>query len=314
MAQPEASIIVPMRNAGPFVREALLSILAQADISLEIIVVDDGSEDNSAQQVRAIGDDRIRLIPGPHRGVAAAFNAALEQASGEFLGRCDADDLYVPGRLAWQTAWLRNHLEFGGVCGGFSTITSKGAWICDLDTGHVGAEITSELHETETRTSFCTWLVRTEVCRRVGGCREYFRLAEDIDLQLRISESARIWYQPIRTYLYRLHDASATHSANAARREFYDDTARLFAQQRRERGTDDLQRGAPPQPPVGGISRPMGSREHTQELLMGMAWNQFSAGSRRRALVTGLRGCLARPLCFGAWRSLGALALRVHRT
>src|SRR6185436_4747491 len=106
MTTPRVSIVMPMLNARQFVRQAIESVLNQDVPDLEIIIVDDGSTDGSGTIVKRIGDARLRLIKGESRGVAAAFNAGLAVAQGQFLARCDADDMYTSGRLAWQLEWL----------------------------------------------------------------------------------------------------------------------------------------------------------------------------------------------------------------
>src|SRR5213593_4773866 len=104
--KPVVSVIMPMRNAERFFAESLHSVLNQqsrgSSFDLEVVVVDDGSTDRSARIVREMNDPRIRLVAGPQRGISAAFNAGLAEARGEMIARCDADDLYPPGRLEWQ--------------------------------------------------------------------------------------------------------------------------------------------------------------------------------------------------------------------
>jgi len=306
-----------MLNAQAYVRQAVESVLGAgpSDVNLEIIVVDDGSTDDSAKIVKSIGDNRVRLVSGPKRGVAAAFNAALEMASGEFLARCDADDLFVPGRLAWQLEWLRSHPDFAAIGAGFATMTPNGDFIRELQCGDQAHEITDELLDGHTRTSLCTWLIRTDLVRQVGGCREFFRSAEDIDLQLRLAEAGRVWFAPRQAYLYRLHDASETHSRNSQVRRFYDRTARQLQQQRRSGLLDDLQQGNPPALPEveGQRFQANGSRRHIQGMLLGAAWDQHAAGRRGKALRTALRACLTLPSNLKAWKSLGALAIRGQR-
>src|SRR6476469_7091894 len=111
------SVVMPMRNAERFVAESLRSLLAlrgQGEgFELEVIVVDDGSTDRSAEVVRGLNDGRVRIVPGPQRGISAAFNVGLAAALGQILTRCDADDLYPPDRLDWQVRWLAEHPEFG---------------------------------------------------------------------------------------------------------------------------------------------------------------------------------------------------------
>ena len=141
------SIIMPMRNAEPFVQEAIQSILDQAGVELEIIVVDDGSSDRSAEMVRGMGEARIRLVPGPCQGISRAFNEGLRHARGEWICRCDADDRYAPGRLAWQEAALGERPEFGAVCGAFSSMTEQGRAVADLTADLPAGEITEELRQ-----------------------------------------------------------------------------------------------------------------------------------------------------------------------
>ena len=304
------SVIVPMHNAEAFISATLASILQERDISLEVVVVNDGSTDASLDRVQAIDDKRVRVINGPCKGVAAAFNAGIAVALGEIIMRCDADDLYPPQRLAQQVEWLSKHPEFDAVCGSFSTIDVRGRSIASLVCGEKAEEITEELSNGITRTHLCTFAVRTEVLRVLGGCRQYFHTAEDIDLQLRIGELCRVWFVPDIQYHYRLHGTSLTHTQSNVEREFFESIAREFQRQRRTQGSDDLQRGDPPIPPQGNPQSVMKPGEHAQGLLMGSAWEEHQAGHKRRALAIGIRSIIAQPSNIAAWRSLLALAVK----
>jgi glycosyltransferase involved in cell wall biosynthesis len=310
MAEPLVSIVMPMLNARRFVRFAIQSVLHQASANLEVIVIDDGSRDGSAEEVRRIGDARVRMCAGPGRGVAAAFNVGVCEARGEFIARCDADDVYSPGRLRQQVEWLTAHADFGAICGGFAAITPRGNYLRDLECGLTAEDITEELRSACTRTSLCTWLMRADSVRLIGGCREYFTVAEDIDFQFRFAERFRVWFDPAEVYRYRLHDGSTTHRATRQRRLFFEEAARLFQNQRRQAGLDDLQRGAGAQPPDDSNAHVEDSRLHIQGILLGVAWDEHSAGRRVKALRTGLRACLTRPSNLEAWKSFGALAIR----
>lgn len=228
---PLLSLIMPMHNAQRHVRAALRSVLADRDVPMQVIVVDDQSTDRSAAIVRQFGDQRINMIPGPGTGIADAFNAGLAVATGQVVMRCDADDLYPPGRIQRQLAFLQQHPDFGAVCGAFDAIDSTGQQVSDLNHSEDACEITDELRDGQTRTHLCTFAVRTEHLRRLGGCRSYFVTAEDVDLQLRLPMACRVWYEPECAYHYRLHDASITHRQADPVRRFYEETARLFAQQ-----------------------------------------------------------------------------------
>jgi GT2 family glycosyltransferase len=311
------SVLMPMRNAAPFVRAAVQSVLAQREVELELVVIDDGSTDGSGEIVRAIGDPRVRVLPGPCQGIAAGFNTALKAARGEFVARCDSDDLLPEWRLSWQLRWLNEHPDFGAICARFTTMTSAGKIVDELDCGGtVPEETTAELRAGKVRTSFCTYVVRTAVLRQIGGCRSWFVTAEDVDLQLRLGEATRVWFEPISCYFYRLHEASITHKQGQTRQAFFESAARTFQSQRQAGGPDDLERGSPPLPPDATWvrpDRPILPKTEIQGYLLGRAWREQGQGRRLKALRSGLRACLARPTNLGAWKSLMALLLKRPR-
>jgi len=306
------SVIIPMRNAEPYIGGALDSVLSQKDIELEVVIIDDGSTDRSVQIVEQINDPRVRIVRGPRKGIAAAFNAGLAAARGDLIARCDADDVYPPDRLAWQRKFLDDHPEFGAVCGSYSTITEKGAVIAERHYDEPAEEITNELCMGIGRSHMCAYAFRTSILRQIGGCREWFTTSEDADLQYRLSEVARVWYEPRTSYLYRLHAVSITHTQRSAERAFYRTMAQKFQEQRRTGGTDDLERGKPPELKLlsSEESDPHTPRDHIQNLLVGRSWREHAAGKKLRAMTTGLRACFAKPLNLSAWRSLLALMFK----
>lgn len=95
------SVIVPAYNAGKYLGECLDSILSQSYRETEIIVVDDGSTDNTAAVADgyAVADSRLRIIRTPNRGVSAARNTGIETATGEWIMFADSDDALLPGAI-----------------------------------------------------------------------------------------------------------------------------------------------------------------------------------------------------------------------
>lgn len=305
-----ASVIVPLYNAEKFVADALLSILSEQDIPLEVIVVNDGCTDASLEKVAQLDDPRIRVIDSSGKGIAAAMNTGLEAAYGEIVMRCDADDLYPHQRLREQVCWLQNHPEFGAICGNYSAIDSKGLLVIQFNCGANAEEITDELRNGITRTHFCTFAIRTEVFRNLGGFRDYFWTGEDIDLQLRLGDCHRVWYDPSIHYQYRLHAESITHTISSVEREFFDDIARVYQKQRRLEGKDDIQRGCPAIPPRSKSGQPYTAAEHIQNLLIGTACKQHENGDKLDAILTGFRSAMIQPGNLAVWRCLLALALK----
>jgi glycosyltransferase involved in cell wall biosynthesis len=306
----DVSVVIPMKNAEPYVRETLEAVLAQSGMALEVIVIDDGSTDRSREIAEQMRDSRVHIIDGPRRGISAAFNAGLTAARGDVLARCDADDLYPPGRLAWQVQFLREHPEFGAVCGSFATISPKGKMIAWPSGGAAGEEITAELLAGGGRSHMCAYAFRTALLREIGGCREWFVTSEDRDLQFRLAEITRIRYEPRLAYLYRLHDASVTHTQQSRRRRFFEQMSLEFQRQRREVGMDDLQREQAPPPPDSDDSKPRSTRQQIQELLLGESWKMHATGNKLKSLGIGLRACAARPCNLTAWKSFAALIVK----
>ncbi|WP_445149193.1 glycosyltransferase family 2 protein [Baekduia sp. Peel2402] len=105
---PTVSALVAVYNGERFVAETIDSILAQTHAPLEVIVVDDGSTDSTAEVLARFGD-RIRVIRQENRGCPGAFNTAFAAAQGDYLAMCGADDLWTPEKLEWQLGTLAEH-------------------------------------------------------------------------------------------------------------------------------------------------------------------------------------------------------------
>ena len=115
--QPIVSVVMPVRNGGDYLAAAVDSILGQSFSSLELILVDDHSEDAAIASL-VTNDPRLVLLKSNGPGVSNAFNTGFAQASGAFIARMDADDLSLPGRLEEQIRYLERHpeLDLCGAC------------------------------------------------------------------------------------------------------------------------------------------------------------------------------------------------------
>ena len=312
---PLVSVVMPMRNAEDFVEEALVSVLQETQVPIEVVVVDDGSTDRSRAIVVGLADPRIRIVDGPCRGFSASINTGFAAAIGEIVMQCDADDFYPTDRIRFQANWLREHPEYAAVCGAFCTIDRKGHSVADLraGTGLVDQDIDAELRKGITRTHFCTFATRRNVFNKLGLFREFFETGPDIDFQLKLGESFRIGYVARNAYFYRLHDASITHTQASRRRIFFEETAREFQQQRILSGLDDLQRGTPPVAPAAAHSSASSSGAQIQGMLIGKAWRDLHMGHRGLAVKGAWRALLTQPRNAGAWANLGKILVRVVR-
>ena len=108
---PLISVVMPVYNAGPYLRAAIDSVLAQTYASIELICVDDGSSDNSLDVLRSFGTKITLITCEKNRGIAAARNTGVTQARGEYLAFMDADDVWMPHKLALQHVYFDAHPE-----------------------------------------------------------------------------------------------------------------------------------------------------------------------------------------------------------
>lgn len=110
---PTVSVVLPALNAAPTIKRAIDSIRAQTFTDWELIVVDDGSSDGTAEIAVATGDPRVRIIRQSHAGLVAALNFGLASAHGTLIARMDADDESHADRFAKQVAFLNEHSDIG---------------------------------------------------------------------------------------------------------------------------------------------------------------------------------------------------------
>ncbi len=175
---PLVSVVVPAYQAEAYIGEALESALAQDHGRVEVVVVDDGSTDRTAEIASAYP---VRLLHQANRGPAAARNAGVALARGEFVTILDADDVWPADRLSRQVAHLRAHPEHGIVLG----LTEIFLTPEQPPPAHWPATLTGRAIPAHPS----TMLARTEVFEIVGGFDEALRQCEDIDWLARVKDA-----------------------------------------------------------------------------------------------------------------------------
>lgn len=208
MSTPLVSILIPCYNAGPWLRQTLESALAQTWRAKEIIVVDDGSTDDSPHLALEYADRGVRLISQKNAGQSAAFNRAVAEARGDYLEFLDADDLLAPTKLEEQLARLRT-LPSGWVatCGWArfhqsteEAVPDPGPVTGDLDP----VDWLVKVWSAETMMHGAAWLVPADLVRRAGGWDERLSLINDFEFFSRLLlEAAGVAHCPATLTYYR---------------------------------------------------------------------------------------------------------------
>lgn len=117
---------MPVYNAEKYIKAAISSILNQTFQNFELIIINDGSTDNSAELIRSFSDPRIRYIEQANKGLPQTLNEGLILAKGQYIARMDQDDIAYPGRLEKQINFLNNHPEYILVSTNVQTINESG--------------------------------------------------------------------------------------------------------------------------------------------------------------------------------------------
>lgn len=115
--QPLVSIIIPCYNTGRYLATAIRSALRQTNANVEVVVIDDGSTDNSAEVAKSFKDERVRYIHQDNQGLSAARNSGMREALGAFFCFLDADDWLMPEKSETQVAYMQQHPDVGLVAG-----------------------------------------------------------------------------------------------------------------------------------------------------------------------------------------------------
>ncbi|MDE2416588.1 MAG: glycosyltransferase family 2 protein [Burkholderiales bacterium] len=240
---PRVSVLMAVFNTASYLQEALTSISGQSFADFELIVVDDGSNDGSTQILRAFAatEPRMRLIVRENRGLISTRNELLQAANGELIAWMDSDDYSSTNRLALQVA--RFDAEPDLVClGGFAQCIDPNGEYLNVERYPLEHQEILAEQQKGGAMRFPTTMMRRDAALRAGGFREPFRIGEDFDLFLRLSEAGQMANLPGVIYFYRQHLSSVC-STLGPRWTIYRDAILELAQERKTSGSDKLQRG-----------------------------------------------------------------------
>ena len=210
------SVVVPAFNAAAFIEKTLRSVLAQTHKDLEVIIVDDGSTDDTAAICRQLGlaDARVQLVSTPNNGVAAARNTGIDRASGRYIAFIDADDIWHPTKIEKQLAALRRLPADWGAVYTLHRFIDPNDQVIEDDQGFVERSfILGRNLILRPVGNGSSLLVRRDAAVAINGFdSSYAEIGiggcEDLDFELRLAAKYKIEAIPERLVGYRRHGAA----------------------------------------------------------------------------------------------------------
>ena len=210
-AKPTVSVIIPAYNCDRYIVQAVESILQQEGCAYEIVIIDDGSTD-STEGVLEPYRDRLRYIKQENQGVAAARNHGIAIAKADFVAFLDADDYFLPDKLARQAEILLKRPDLGIVHSGWQRVDSEGNKLLDVRPWEQIPELDLENWLRWKPVLPSAMMFRREWLQYVNGFDPRFPPAEDTNLVLKLTLKGckTAWLREI-TVCYRQHESSAMH-------------------------------------------------------------------------------------------------------
>lgn len=206
---PTLSVCIPAYNRQHVIRQAIESVLSQDFTDFELIILDDGSTDDTLTEVAQITDPRIRIERnGQNLGIPASRQNCLNLARGKYLAWLDSDDIMAPKRLSRQVNWLDRHPETASLGGWVKTFHDDNApgklLIKPLTHAHLAAWLLFRCCHANT-----SLMARTAVMKQFGF-RQAFPVSEDYDLSVRLSSVHKVANLPFVLTHQRQHSHRTT--------------------------------------------------------------------------------------------------------
>lgn len=216
--EPTISVIMPVYNAAAYLKEAIESILGQTFKDFELIIINDGSTDNSSKVIESFKDERIRYLSQKNRGVSISRNKAIKLAVGEFIAMQDADDISAKDRFIGQINFLEGNPRVGLVGTNYHVIDENGklATTTDVFTDPEDLKL-AEIFSNQFGQG--TVMIRKSYLKGLNY-EENRKLAEDYDLWARLSHQTQI--ANLRKPLYSWRNAGTGASTNSENLEELD--------------------------------------------------------------------------------------------
>jgi glycosyltransferase involved in cell wall biosynthesis len=224
---PDVSVVVPTWNRADVLAASVQSLLAQDGPALEVVIVDDGSTDDTAATIGRLADSRVRYLPQPHRGIAAARNTGIAAVRAPYVAFHDSDDVALAGRLAVPVGYLRDHPDV-------DLVIQNGRLLAPEDDPRAGEEPwipTRVARALATRPIGVAEVFRWNLGQLQGMCFTRraleetgpldgtFEILDDLDLVLRVAVRFHAVFLDVPAFAYRRHPGGVARDRDKVRAE-----------------------------------------------------------------------------------------------
>ena len=302
------SVVMPAYNADQFVNASVESALGQNFTGMEVVVVDDGSTDQTIAQLQRIGDSRLRVIEREHQGLAATLNAAACAAEGCYIAFLDADDLWLENKLARHVAFLDAHPDIDVTFSWSRVIDEHGRPVSIHSHRWRGALSFQQLLADFMIRTMSAVVMRKSAIEQAGGFSLTLPRCIDLDFFLRVAllRPNNVHAIPETLTLYRRHSGQRTRN-------------RELMQQAWNQVFESMRRLAPAE--TAAVEREASSNMHRYFSWLAYENGEFQAATRLlgegfhiypRAFVSDSRNWKLGAACMAHWMLPASLHLKLE--
>ena len=299
---PAISVVMPVYNAALYLRQALDSVLAQTFTDFEVVVIDDGSTDDSSAMLDdyARRDARVNVFHRENRGITATRNELITRCRGEFMAVFDSDDVCLPVRFERQLAHLRANPDVTCLGAAWELIDDHGRRLTKITPPLADADVQAVALKGHSPMCHSATIMRLDAVRRVGGYDPGLQQAEDLDLYLRLGELGRIENLPEILLQYRVHPASVSERKCVEQRACARRACEAAWARRGIEGTFE----------ADVTWRPGEDRASRHAFALKYGWWAYNYGQNKTAVVYARKAIGALPWSSAGWKLLATAALR----